>query len=319
MPTIDNDLFELLSLIGLGLIVLVGLALWGALGRLRKTFESVTAEWDRQASPRGGESAPALAAARAEMPDAAAAEPAEAEVSPGLGVVPAADAQSEAEPEPAAAAEPEPAMAQEQQAAEEPAAAAEPGETWAPGPAVVAEPVTAEEPEPTAAEEPAPAATAMETGEPAEGPEEHEAAASSTAPAGAPMTADEEPAPAGAMASPEPAHAVQEPVGATAESGAEQPAATMTEAEPQEQPFERDGRWWFRRGDELLVYDEMSGQWEPAPESGIPASGTEELPAADSEAAAGEAQSGSFWKCPSCGAVNGSTATSCRMCFAARP
>jgi hypothetical protein len=26
-----------------------------------------------------------------------------------------------------------------------------------------------------------------------------------------------------------------------------------------------------------------------------------------------------FWKCPTCGAVNGSTATSCRMCFAARP
>ena len=25
------------------------------------------------------------------------------------------------------------------------------------------------------------------------------------------------------------------------------------------------------------------------------------------------------WKCPTCGAVNGSTATSCRMCFTARP
>jgi ribosomal protein L40E len=30
------------------------------------------------------------------------------------------------------------------------------------------------------------------------------------------------------------------------------------------------------------------------------------------------AASGSGWKCPNCGAVNGSTATSCRMCFTAR-
>ena len=27
----------------------------------------------------------------------------------------------------------------------------------------------------------------------------------------------------------------------------------------------------------------------------------------------------SFWKCATCGAVNGSTTASCRMCFAARP
>lgn len=29
--------------------------------------------------------------------------------------------------------------------------------------------------------------------------------------------------------------------------------------------------------------------------------------------------SGGHWKCPACGVINGSTATSCRMCFAARP
>jgi hypothetical protein len=29
-------------------------------------------------------------------------------------------------------------------------------------------------------------------------------------------------------------------------------------------------------------------------------------------------QTGSFWKCASCGAINGSTATSCRMCFTPR-
>lgn len=31
------------------------------------------------------------------------------------------------------------------------------------------------------------------------------------------------------------------------------------------------------------------------------------------------AELGSHWKCPACGVINGSTATSCRMCFAARP
>ncbi|MGH2735702.1 MAG: hypothetical protein ACRDKZ_08980, partial [Actinomycetota bacterium] len=43
-----------------------------------------------------------------------------------------------------------------------------------------------------------------------------------------------------------------------------EPAVASAE-EPQEQPFERDGRWLFRRGDELLMYDEQTGQWGPAP------------------------------------------------------
>jgi hypothetical protein len=111
------------------------------------------------------------------------------------------------------------------------------------------------------------------------------------------------------------------------------------EEEPQEQPFERDGRWWFRRGEELLVYDEQTGQWLPAPG---PTAGSSSAPQPEaggagaavatetrtstmaeqrSEATPSPSQeaSGGFWKCPACGAVNGSTATSCRMCFSARP
>ncbi len=112
-------------------------------------------------------------------------------------------------------------------------------------------------------------------------------------------------------------------------------AATGFEDAPEEQPFERDGRWWFKRGDELLVYDEQSGQWEPAPAT--PAAPSPAPPAAPqveswqqsgaSQAAGGQSEQaaqpaqeqGSFWKCPSCGAVNGSTATSCRMCFTPKP
>jgi Zn-finger in Ran binding protein and others len=114
-------------------------------------------------------------------------------------------------------------------------------------------------------------------------------------------------------------------------------SATGPEEEPQEQPFERDGRWWFRRGDELLVYDEQTGQWLAAPAPTVAASvaqggqgatpsaavatetrtSVSELSSANSEPSS--EHSGGFWKCPSCGAVNGSTATSCRMCFSARP
>jgi hypothetical protein len=89
---------------------------------------------------------------------------------------------------------------------------------------------------------------------------------------------------------------------------------------PEEQPIEREGRWWFKRGGELLLYDETTAQWVPAP---MPEARGGEEPAGNSNGvefggAAAPLQS-SFWKCPSCGAVNGSTASTCRMCFAARP
>jgi hypothetical protein len=159
-----------------------------------------------------------------------------------------------------------------------------------------------------------------------------------------------------------------------------------------ERPFERGGRWYFRRGGELLVYEEGTGEWVPAPEGESPvseavqreaeaveastepavaevaeerervaaepstsfagqplAAAEEEVatlggePAGDQGAAVAtgfeepgggavdleEAATAadepvaraaeSFWKCDSCGAINGSTATTCRMCFAARP
>ena len=88
--------------------------------------------------------------------------------------------------------------------------------------------------------------------------------------------------------------------------------------EPEEQPFERDGRWWFKRGGELLVYDEGTGQWVAAPAgSGGAPSGSTSEPTLQAPVAT-RADTGEGWKCASCGAVNGSTATTCRMCFAPR-
>lgn len=146
-------------------------------------------------------------------------------------------------------------------------------------------------------------ADAVSRAEPEPGP-----VATEPAPASEPVTdrasepvLEREPAPTG-----EPVSAHGEP-GARAETlepAAAAPAHQTRVDEPQEQPFERDGRWWFRRGAELLLYDESTGQWVPAP--------TTEPGPADQEAQG-------YWKCPSCGAVNGATATTCRMCFSARP
>lgn len=107
---------------------------------------------------------------------------------------------------------------------------------------------------------------------------------------------------------------------------AEQPAAqtpALSGTEPEEQPFERDGRWWFKRGDELLVYDEGTGQWVPAggaPRAAAPVtSGAAAAPATTTTAyPTTGAEAGEGWRCPSCGAINGSTATVCRMCFTPR-
>ncbi len=115
-----------------------------------------------------------------------------------------------------------------------------------------------------------------------------------------------------------------EPEGTPVATAATDASAGSAAEDPQEQPFERDGRWWFRRGDELLVYEDQTGQWVAAPEPSPSSSGgaaTEGggTPAEGQVTTQQEAVAGSFWKCPSCGAVNGSTATSCRMCFTARP
>lgn len=112
-----------------------------------------------------------------------------------------------------------------------------------------------------------------------------------------------------------------------AEAAPAEPATSAAAApalrgdEPEEQPFERDGRWWFKRGGELLVYDEGTGQWVAA--GSAAATGSLGSPVAG--AATGvqiplvtTGDAGEGWKCSSCGAVNGSTATSCRMCFAPR-
>jgi hypothetical protein len=166
---------------------------------------------------------------------------------------------------------------------------------------VAPEPV-AQEPEPVAQE---PEPVAQEPEPIAEEPEPEPVAREPVA---------QEPEPVGA----EPAPTQEQP--AVQE---QQPAAAVAVDEPQEQPFERDGRWWFRRGDELLVYNDASGQWEAAPTQTAPAEvaapaaattvGTEQGAPAQTQEQQG------FWKCPSCGAVNGSTATTCRMCFSARP
>jgi hypothetical protein len=109
-----------------------------------------------------------------------------------------------------------------------------------------------------------------------------------------------------------------QPVAQAAASAAQASAfAAHADAdEPQDEPFQRDGRWWFRRGQELLLYDEASGQWQPAETAAAPVAAQA---AATVTEAAPVAASTAGWKCANCGAVNGSTATSCRMCFTARP
>ena len=121
------------------------------------------------------------------------------------------------------------------------------------------------------------------------------------------------------------------------------PEQGETDGDPEEQPFERDGRWWFRRDGELLVFDDDAQQWEPSAASPRPASGdltgptqTESDDAAPTPSGAGTTTltrarradidvdayrngSAGFWKCSSCGAVNGSIADACRMCFTRRP
>ena len=117
--------------------------------------------------------------------------------------------------------------------------------------------------------------------------------------------------------------------------------------DPEGQPFERDGQWWFRRDGELLVYDDTTSEWKAALQAASPDPEirSEESAADVDKAAHGEAlrktsatatiekeangfrggplrprsEGATSWKCRTCGATNGSSAGSCRMCFAARP
>jgi hypothetical protein len=197
-----------------------------------------------------------------------------------------------------------------------------------------------------------------------------EPAEPTTEPAEADPVSDE---PAVAIETP----AVEEDTGRTGD-------VTEATAPDEEGPFERDGRWWFRRDGDLLVYDEQLEEWvdpnaapaaqpeqetaepepvatesvalapeptveaapevEPhpldearewkAPAQSAPVTETTPIeeaspapipepvsaPAPITETSEGaQGESGTHWKCPACGVINGSTASSCRMCFAARP
>jgi hypothetical protein len=102
---------------------------------------------------------------------------------------------------------------------------------------------------------------------------------------------------------------------------APQPVATTTAAsstDPEEQPFERDGRWWFKRGDELLVYDEGTGQWVAGQQQPAPGAAPADTTTDTTSFPAPTGEAGEGWRCASCGAINGSTATVCRMCFTPR-
>lgn len=116
----------------------------------------------------------------------------------------------------------------------------------------------------------------------------------------------------------EPQPAAVQPTSQPAAEPAPQPVAS--DAVPEEQPFERDGRWWFKRGLEILVYDEQTGQWQPAAaDNPFAASPGSQAGAVTTQVPVAQDTGAGFWKCPSCGAVNGATSATCRMCFAARP
>jgi hypothetical protein len=327
------DLYQglVLGLLAVSLLVLAGI--FARLGRIGRSLEASTVQ--PVAAPRSEEEPePAAVVADAgeaadTSADAAASEP-----------EPVSDREWELVPVPVQEMEPEkdePVAAQET----EHAGGGEPDEVEGSVPEGEreAEPVSAQEPEaareaePVAAQEP----EAEREAEPvaAQEPEaEHEAE---------PVAAHE--------------HEHEAEPFATEEHEAEPAAAEEAEQvdteEPEEKPFRRDGRWWFRRDDELLVYDDASGEWlpsdggpreasfviahDPAPAAAVePGSdlsretasvATKERETVSEGAsqvfpegdATEQLAASSFWKCATCGAVNGSTSASCRMCFAARP
>jgi hypothetical protein len=314
------DLYQGLVLGFLALVVLVLAGIFARLGPIRRSLDTSAVQPTAGPSPEQVGAAASVAEPRAEPETGAAAG----------GPEPIAAG----EPESVSAVQPEPVSVGEWELV--PIAAAEPGperdvaEEAKPErePEREEEPVAAEEPEPEREEEPVAA----------EEPELERDGA------------DEEDVEPVAAEEPEPERE-EEPVAAEEpEPEREEEPVAAEEPEPEEKPFQRDGRWWFRRDDELLVYDEASGEWLPgdaAASSFLVASehtpdaahatgpdlsrGTASVATREREPATEEGQgfaggeateqiaAPSFWKCSTCGAVNGSTASTCRMCFAARP
>jgi hypothetical protein len=109
----------------------------------------------------------------------------------------------------------------------------------------------------------------------------------------------------------------------------------LDEPHPPFEPFTAPAQEVATPAQEEIVPDEPVQaepvQAEPVQAEGLPAEEpavTEPAPAEDPVAVEDPAEPlpaeepapvASYWKCPSCGVVNGSTATSCRMCFTARP
>ena len=293
----DTELYQIVSVALLGLIVLVLLAVLSSLGRTRKALREAL-----EARPAPASEPEMVITTVAEEPS----EQAPAEVAPEPQPAPATGPRDEPSPAGAVAGFGAPPLATEDKPTPEPS------------PFDTPERVPAAQPDPQpAAETPAGAVGPWDQEEDRPG-------------AGVGSGLGDDAGTVGAAS-----------VGAgTAASGTfdeTEPSEAPSADEPQDQPFERDGRWFFRRGDELLTYEETTGQWVPAdqpaagppsPTSTPPATTEDEdtkqfetTPASSGQP--GEATStstgGGFWKCPSCGAVNGSTATTCRMCFTARP
>ena len=310
MPEIDRDLFHLLSLALLGLIALLTLAVWSSLAGIRKALKKQAEATEQLASAGGG----------AGLASPATAEP------PGDVEEPVEEAATaEAQPEPIPEPIPEPSPG-----------ASLIGDRETPGePEIVPEPTTT--PQGAPSDEPV-AAPGAGPGEPVQWDREEERFAAQYGGAAATSSAE----------GPEDPFAVQ-PAGAAAGDNPllrDEPAPQPTSSIPEDEPFERNGRWFFKRGDEFMAYDESTGEWvdadpSEAEETSAPAQSwtppvAEPTPqAVDDETARlattpGPVESGveeereqpatsGFWKCPSCGAVNGASAATCRMCFSERP
>lgn len=302
MPEIDKDLYQLLTLVLLGLGVLLLLAMLSSLGGIRKALKKQLERLESQPAAV----TPSLDSRGDTDAGVAAAEP-------SVGVY--EEPLSEAEPPYSATGS----------VATEPDSGASFTPDAAPAPSDAGD-------ELAALASDTPADTGATAGDWQPDPERF---GSQTQEAGAGSSL-EDPFGSGALSS---TPAADEPVGAAGAGAAVE--------EPEDQPFERDGKWFFRRGDEFLRYDEATGQWvdadpsEASIESSAPGAGwsaPEATGAADAgatpiadETATAEIDSvgagepspqpaaGGFWKCASCGAVNGASATSCRMCFAQRP